>query len=332
MQVKARTDPPNSQEVLSMKHAMSIFLVGVGLFIALAALRTDATAGEKITGEIKADGSSTVYLITEAMATSFKKLHPGVNITVGISGTGGGFKKFIAGETDVQDASRPIKPNEAEQCKEKGIAYTELQVGWDGLAVIINPDNTWARKMTMEQLRKIWHPDGQKTIKKWSDVDPSWPAEELKLFGAGADSGTFDYFTEAVNGKEKATRTDYTPTEDDNITVQAVSRNKYALGYLGVAYYEVNKKSLGVVALKSKKDNFVEPNSKTVLSREYPLSRPLYIYVKNTSLKRPEVREFADFYLRRSDLVEQAKYVKLSLLQQTREQEKLKASIGASSK
>ena len=215
-----------------MKRAMSITLVCAGLFVAMTALRTShAVAGAKITGEVKADGSSTVYLITEAMATSFKKLHPGVNITVGISGTGGGFKKFIAGETDIQDASRAIKPNEADQCKEKGIAYTELQVGWDGLAVIINPENTWARKMTMEQLKKIWHPDGQMTIKKWSDADPSWPAEEMKLFGAGSDSGTFDYFTEAVNGKERATRTDYTPTEDDNITVQAVSRNKYALGY-----------------------------------------------------------------------------------------------------
>lgn len=288
---------------------------------------TGHAGGDKLGGSIKADGSSTVFLITEAMAANFNKLHPSVKISVAFSGTGGGFKKFAAGETDVSDASRPIKSQEAEKCKENGIHYIELQVAWDGLAVVIHPDNTWARKMTVDQLRKIWHPEG--AAKKWSDVDPSWPAEEIKLWGAGSDSGTFDYFTEAINGKEKLIRSDYTPTEDDNVTVQGVVRNKYGMGFFGVAYFEQNKDKLAVVAVMNPKTKeFVLPTAEAVLSKKYaPLGRPLFIYVKTTSLKRPEMREFVQFYMRNPEIVREVKYVALNPVQSLNERKKLDTAL-----
>jgi len=280
-------------------------------------------AQEKLTGSIKVDGSSTVYLITEAMATQFNKLHPDVKISVAFSGTGGGFKKFAAGETDISDASRQIKPDEAKKCQANNIEFTELQVAWDGLAIVIHPENTWARKLTVAQLKKIWHPDS--AAKKWSDVEDGWPAEEIKLFGAGSDSGTFDYFTEVINGKEKVIRPDYTPTEDDNVTVNGVARNKYAMGFFGVAYYEVNKGKLEVVAVMNPKTKEYElPTPENVLNKKYaPLGRPLFIYVKSSSLKRPEVREFVNYYMRSPDTVREAKYVPLNSLQLTRERTKL---------
>lgn len=275
-----------------------------------------------LTGEIKADGSSTVYLITEAMATGFKKVHPNVRITVGISGTGGGFKKFGSGETDIQDASRAIKPAEAEVCKKNGVEYLELMVAWDGLAVVIHPENTWARKLTVEQLRKIWRPDSP--AQKWSDVDPTWPNETIRLYGAGPDSGTFDYFTEAIVGKEKVSRRDYEATENDNVTVQGVAGNKYALGYFGLAYYEENKNRLGLVAMAEKDGGpYTLPNRETVLGNTYkPLARPLFIYVKKASLKRPEVQEFVRFYLRRNDLVQAARYIELNFRQRQQQQDR----------
>jgi phosphate transport system substrate-binding protein len=284
-----------------------------------------------LSGEIKVDGSSTVYLITEKIATNFKRQHPGVNITVGISGTGGGFKKFAAGETDISDASRAIRPAEAEACKKNGIAYLELQVAWDGLAVVVNKENTWAKEMTVEQLKKIWHPETKdfKNAKKWSDVNGQWPNEDIKLFGPGADSGTFDYFTEAINGKEKVSRTDYEDSEDDNIIVKGVERSRYALGYFGVAYYEAHKDKLSVVAIASKEGApYVLPTRENVLTNKYkPLSRPLYIYVKTSSLKRPEVAEFLKYYLRRDDLVADVKYVPLSAEQQVEQQQKLEKAL-----
>jgi len=282
---------------------------------------------QKLAGSIKVDGSSTVYLITEAMAAQFNKLHPNVKISVAFSGTGGGFKKFSAGETDISDASRGIKPDEAKKCKDAGIAYTELQVAWDGLAVVIHPENTWAKKLTVDQLKKIWHPD--MAAKKWSDVDPSWPKEEIKLFGAGSDSGTFDYFTEVINGKEKLIRPDYTPTEDDNVTVNGVARNKYAMGFFGVAYYEINKDKLDIVAVMNPKTKEYElPTPENVITKKYaPLSRPLFIYVKNSSLKRPEVREFVNYYMRNPETVRAAKYVQLNNLQQSKERTKLDTAL-----
>lgn len=300
-----------------------------GWLSAVAVLAQDS----KLKGDIRIDGSSTVYLITEAVATQFKKLHPGVNTTVGIAGTGGGFKKFAAGETDISDASRPIKAAEAENCKKAGIAFTELQIAWDGLALIIHPDNTWAKKMTVEQLKKIWHPDTPefKNAKKWSDVDSSWPAEPIQLYGAGPDSGTFDYFTEAINGKEKVIRTDYNASEDDNNTIVGIERNKYAIGFLGLAYYESHKDKLGLVAVAPKAGaDYVLPSAETVLTKKYtPLSRPLFIYVKNSSLKRPEVQEFVSFYLRRTDLVSSVRYVPMSALQTAKERRKYDEALKA---
>jgi phosphate transport system substrate-binding protein len=295
---------------------------------AVALWPSAALAQKKLKGEIKADGSSTVYLITEAMAANFKKLHPEVSISLGIAGTGGGFKKFAAGETDLADASRKIKPAEAEHCRKNGIAFHELQVAWDGLAVVIHKDNTWAKSLTVEQLKKIWRPD--KPAKKWSDVDSDWPAEKIVLFGAGPESGTFDYFTEAINGTEKSIRTDYNASEDDNATVQGVARNKFALGFFGLAYFEAHKDKLEVVAVAAKNGGpFVKPSADTVLANRYqPLSRPLYIYIRADSLSRPEIRAFVEFYMRRTDLVEEAKYIPLSTLQRRAENAKLARAMG----
>jgi len=283
-------------------------------------------------GEIKADGSSTVLLVTQAVSSAFSKSNPDVKISVGRSGTGGGFKKFAAGETDISNASRPIKAEEKEACAKNNIEYFEFQVAWDGLSVVINKENTWAKNMTAEQLKLIWDKDSK--VELWSDVDPSWPKEKIKLFGAGTDSGTFDFFTEAINGKAGQSRTKYEPTEDDNVTVNGVSKDKYAMGYFGVAYYEENKSKLQVVAVAAKKgDPFVEPNTKTVMDKTYkPLSRPLYVYVKKASLKRPEVQEFLKFYLRRDDLVEQAKYIKMDLLMKDEQQSRLEKAIAEASK
>ncbi|HZZ79011.1 MAG TPA: PstS family phosphate ABC transporter substrate-binding protein [Gemmataceae bacterium] len=284
-------------------------------------------------GEIKIDGSSTVYLITEAVSAQFKKLHPKVNISIGISGTGGGLRKFIANELDICDASRKIKGSEAEQCKKKGIEFLELQVAWDGLAVVINKKNDFAKKLTMEQLKKIWHPDTDtfKNAKSWKDVDPSFPDQPFNastLWGAGKDSGTFDYFTEAVNGKERLIRQDYNGHEDDNVIVTGVSKNDGAMGFFGVAYYTANKSTLNVVAIAKKAgDPYYEPTEENVLSGKYPISRPLFIYVKKDSLKRPEVKEFVDFYQRRTDLVKTAGYVEMNTLQQSEERKKFQEAV-----
>jgi phosphate transport system substrate-binding protein len=311
-----------------MLHAAkSIMLLG-----AVLVAGSWGQAGDgKLAGSVKADGSSTVYLITEAMAAQFKKLHPDVKISVAFSGTGGGFKKFAAGETDISDASRAIKPDEAKKCKDNGIEFTELQIAWDGLAVVIHPENTWAKKMTVAQLRKVWHPESP--AKNWSDVEPGWPNEEIKLYGAGSDSGTFDYFTEAVNGKEKLIRADYTPTEDDNVTVNGVARNKFAIGFFGVAYYEANKGKLDVVAVQNAKTKEYElPTPENVITKKYaPLSRPLYIYVKNKSLARPEVRSFVGYYLRSPETVRAAKYIPLNNLQLSRERLKLDKALKSAS-
>lgn len=303
------------------------WVLGLICFAVCACLNVAPVArAADLKGEIKVDGSSTVYLITEAVASAFKKEHPSVKITVGISGTGGGFKKFAAGETDISDASRPIKPGEIEACQKNGVEFIELQAAWDGLSVVIHPENTWARKMTVAQLKKIWAPDSK--VKRWSDVDPTWPAEPIKLFGAGPDSGTFDFFCEAINGKEKAHRKDYTPSEDDNVTVSGVAGNKYAMGYFGLAYYEENKDKLAVVAIAAKGGGpHFAPSEKTVLNKTYsPLGRPLFIYVKKSSLKRPEVQEFVRFFLRRTDLVTEAKYIKTGTRVRNEQLDKLEAA------
>jgi len=249
---------------------------------------------------IKIDGSSTVYPITEGVAEEFQKAKRGaIKVTVGISGTGGGFKKFCRGETDISNASRPILAKEMEECRKNGVEYVELPVAYDGLAVVVNPRNNWAKCMSVEQLREIWKPESQGKKFRWSDFDPSWPKEEIKLCGAGSDSGTFDYFTEAIVGKAKASRGDYTASEDDNVLVNFASREKNALCYFGLAYVEENKGKIKPIAIKNPKTGqCVSPSEKTVKDGTYqPLSRPLFIYVNVKSMSRPEVKEFVEFYI-----------------------------------
>jgi phosphate transport system substrate-binding protein len=262
---------------------------------------------------IQIDGSSTVFPVTEAVAEEFQKANKGkVKVTVGISGTGGGFKKFCRGETDISDASRPILKQEMEACKGAGIEYIELPVAFDALTVIVNPKNEWASSMTVAELKKIWEPAAQGKLTKWNQVRSNWPDAPLKLFGAGADSGTFDYFTEAITGKAKSSRGDFTASEDDNVLVQGVANDRNALGFFGFAYYAENKGKLKAVAIDNGKGAVV-PSEKTVLDGTYqPLSRPIYIYVSKKAVEKPEVKGFVEFYLKNAPkLVKEVKYVPL---------------------
>ena len=265
---------------------------------------------------VKVDGSSTVFPITEAVAEEFQKAKKGsVRVTVGISGTGGGFKKFCRGETDVSNASRPILDKEMADCKAAGIKYIELPVAFDALTVVMNPKNAFLKQITVEELKKMWEPAAQTKITKWHDVNAAWPETGLKLFGPGADSGTFDYFTEAVVGKAKSSRGDFTASEDDNVLVQGVSRDAGGLGYFGFAYYIENKDKLKAVPIVNPKTGkAVEPSLETVISGEYqPLSRPIFIYVNAASVDKPEVKEFVEFYLKNaSALTKEVKYVPLA--------------------
>lgn len=262
---------------------------------------------------VQIDGSSTVFPVTEAVAEEFQKAKKGkIKVTVGISGTGGGFKKFCRGETDISDASRPILKAEIDICKHAGIEYIELPVAFDALTVMVNPKNSWASVMTVAELKKIWEPGAQGKITNWNQVRSEWPNAPLKLFGAGADSGTFDYFTEAITGKAKASRGDFTASEDDNVLVQGIANDRNALGFFGYAYYAENKDKLKAVAIDSGKGG-VAPSEKTVLDGTYqPLSRPIYIYVSKKSADKPEIREFVEFYMKNAAmLVKQVKYVPL---------------------
>jgi len=262
---------------------------------------------------IKIDGSSTVYPVTEAVAEEFQKAKRGkIKVTVGISGTGGGFKKFCRGETDISDASRPILKQEMEACKGAGIQYVELPVAFDALTVMVNPKNDWAPSMTVAELKKIWEPAAQGKITKWNQVRPNWPNAPLKLYGAGADSGTFDYFTEAITGKAKSSRGDFTASEDDNVLVQGIANDKNALGFFGFSYYVENQDKLKAVAIDGGKGP-VMPSAKAVEDGTYqPLSRPIFIYVNKKSAEKSEVKEFVEFYLKNAaNLVKQVKYVAL---------------------
>ncbi|MBI4315914.1 MAG: PstS family phosphate ABC transporter substrate-binding protein [Chloroflexi bacterium] len=265
-------------------------------------------AQTQLSGDIAIDGSSTVYPITEAVAEEFGKTRPDVRITVGIAGTGGGFKKFCNGETDISDASRAIKDSEKEACAAAGIEYEEFQVGLDGLTVVVNPANTFAACLTIAQLKTIW--DTGSTVANWNQVDPAFPDQPLTLYGPGTDSGTFDFFTEVVNGKAKQSRADFTASEDDNVLVQGVSGDANALGYFGLAYYIENQDKLTAVQIDGGK-GCVAPSFDTVNQGVYaPLSRPLYVYVKKASLERPEVVEFVNYYISAaSQLVDEVGYV-----------------------
>ncbi|MGZ3749282.1 MAG: PstS family phosphate ABC transporter substrate-binding protein [Pseudobdellovibrionaceae bacterium] len=273
----------------------------------------------KAQSTIKVDGSSTVFPITEAMAEEFQAAQKNkVRVTVGISGTGGGFKKFCRGETDIQDASRPIQSSELATCKQAGIRFLELPIAYDATVVVVNPKNDWLKEAKVEDLKKMWEPEAQAKVTKWKQINPAWPNENLKLFGAGSDSGTFDYFTEAIVGKARSSRGDYTASEDDNTLVTGVANDKYALGYVPLAYYMENKTKLKAVAIiggdkSPAKNKAVLPSKETVENGTYfPLSRPIFIYVNEASLKKPEVQEFAKFYLKNADrIVPQVKYVVL---------------------
>lgn len=266
---------------------------------------------------IKIDGSSTVYPITEAVAEEFGNKNSEIKVTVGISGTGGGFKKFCAGETDISDASRPIKQTEVELCKTNGIEYVELPVAFDALSVVIHPKNTWAKTMTVTELKKIWEPEAQGKITKWSQVRAGWPDKEIVLFGAGVDSGTYDYFTEAVVGKEHSSRGDFTSSEDDNVLVNGVAGNENAMGFFGMAYYLENKGKLSAVAIDDgKSDNGAGPqlpSVENVIKGVYqPLARPLFIYASKKALEKKTVKDFVAFYLdNTSKLSSEVGYVQL---------------------
>ena len=248
---------------------------------------------------VKIDGSSTVYPITEAVAEEFQ-IETGIKVTVGVSGTGGGFKKFCRGDTVISNASRPIKAKEIEKCKAAGIDFIEIPVAYDAITVVINKRNDWAKEMTPMELKKAWEPAAQSKITKWSQVRKGWPDTPMKLYGPGADSGTFDYFTEAIVEESKAIRGDFTASEDDNVLVQGVSGDKGSLGYFGLAYYAENKNKLRAVAVKNIDDKFVLPSLKTVMNGSYnPLSRPLFIYLNaKKSVSDPNVKKFIDFYLK----------------------------------
>ncbi|MBL8413068.1 MAG: PstS family phosphate ABC transporter substrate-binding protein [Propionivibrio sp.] len=264
---------------------------------------------------VKVDGSSTVYPITEAVAEDFQKSKKNaIKVTVGISGTGGGFKKFCRGETDISNASRPILKKEIDDCKAAGIEYMELPVAYDALTVVVNPKNDWIKSLTVAELKTMWEPGAQGKITNWKQVNPAWPDRPLKLFGAGADSGTFDYFTEAINGKSKASRGDFTASEDDNVLVQGVARDVGALGFFGFAYYEENKDKLRAVPIVDKEGKpAVAPSIKTVIDGSYqPLARPIFIYVNAKSADKPEVKEFVEYYMKNAEkLTKEVKYVPL---------------------
>ena len=268
---------------------------------------------ETLKGEIRIDGSSTVYPITEAVAEEFRGEQPEVKVTVGVSGTGGGFKKFTRGEIDINNASRSIKEQEASSSQESNIKYVELKVAFDGLVVVVNKDNNWVDHFTVEELKKIWSPEAQEKVVKWNQIRPNWPAEEFRLYGPGVASGTYDYFTEAVVGKSGSSRGDYTASEDDNVLVQGIAGDKNGLGFFGLAYYEENRDRLKLVPIDNGK-GAVLPSVETVKDGTYsPLARPVFIYVTDVAAKRKEVASFINFYLQNAaTLVPDVGYIPLS--------------------
>ena len=279
-----------------MKTRLSaLALAGVLALSGCAGKEEEAPAASALSGAVAVDGSSTVAPISEAMAEEFQGANPGVRVTVGIAGTGGGFKRFCAGETDISDASRPITDAERESCAAAGIEFVEMPVAWDGLSIVVNPSNDFAECLTVAELKKIWEPNSKVT--SWRDVRSDFPAQPIKLYGPGTDSGTFDYFTEVINGKAKSSRPDYQASEDDNVLVQGVAGDQFALGYFGHAYVSKNLDKLKVVGVDSG-TGCIQPTDETITNQTYtPLSRPLLLYVKRASMARPEVKEFIRFFM-----------------------------------
>lgn len=291
-----------------MKASFKTLIAAAGL-AALGSVALPAAAQV-----VKIDGSSTVYPVTEAVAEEFQKANKGLKVTVGVSGTGGGFKKFCRAETDIANASRPITKAEMEACKGAGVEYFELPVAFDALTVVINPRNTWLKQATVAELKKLWEPGAQGKVTRWNQVNPQWPDQPIKLFGAGSDSGTFDYFTEAIVGKSKSSRGDYTASEDDNVLVQGVAGDVNAIGYFGYAYYAENQGKLKALPIVEKDGKpGVSPSEQSVLNGSYqPLSRPIFIYVNAKSLAKPEVKKFVEFYMATgAKMAKEVKYVPL---------------------
>tara|TARA_B110000977_G_scaffold48277_1_gene65542 strand:- start:7125 stop:8066 length:942 start_codon:yes stop_codon:yes gene_type:complete len=306
------------------------------IFLGFATLTLVACGGQEkssnqshLSGNIKIDGSSTVYPITEAVAEEFRNVQPNINVTVGVSGTGGGFKKFMRGEIDINDASRSIKSKEADACAEINMGFVELSVAYDGLAVLVNPENDWVDFFTVDELQKIWNPEAQETVMYWDQVREGWPHEELHLFGPGVASGTYDYFAEAICGKKVGTRGDYTASEDDHVLVQGIATDKNALGFFGLAYYEENKDKLRLVGVDNG-DGTVLPSMETVSNGTYaPLSRPIFIYVSSAAVAKKEVNEFVNFYLDSApSLVSEVGYIPLQDHEYAIEKEKFNAFSG----
>ena len=272
---------------------------------------TTATTSS-LSGNITIDGSSTVAPVSKAVAEEFAKTNPGVKVPVGTSGTGGGFKKFCSGDTDISNASRPIKAKEAEECAKNKVEFVELPIAVDGLSVVVNKENTWAKCLTTAELKKIWEPSAEGKVTKWNQIRPDFPDQTISLFGAGSDSGTFDYFTEAINGKSKVIRKDFQPSEDDNIIVQGVIGSKGSMGFFGVAYFEENAAKINAIEVDGGK-GCIAPTIENINTGKYtPLSRPLFIYISKKALERPEVKAFADFYLAQEEkLIKEVGYVPL---------------------
>lgn len=312
------------KKLKSLAIVMSLVSVA-GMFAACGESATESTGGEtkSLSGEIKVDGSSTVAPITEAMAEEFNVENKDVKIPVGVSGTGGGFKRFVVGETDIQDASRPIKDSEKEEAKKNNVAYTDLTVAYDGVTVVVSKENDFVDTLTVEELKRLWEPNSK--VKTWKDLRAEWPAEEIKLYTPGPDSGTFEFFTEEITGEAKAMRADVNPSEDDNVLVQGVAGDKNAMGFFGFSYYTENADKLKAVKIDSGKGG-VEPTFENIKDGKYePLSREIYIYVNNASLEKPEVSSFVEFYLNNAEvIVPEVGYIPLTKDGYAQELEKVK--------
>lgn len=268
------------------------------IFLVLLFAAFAVSCGQSTQNDIKIDGSSTVYPITEAVAEEYRTESPDTRVTVGVSGTGGGFKQFLRREIDINNASRSIRPTEVELAQENNIDYLELSVAFDGIAVVVNPENDWVENITVEELKMMWEPEAQGNIMTWNQIRPEWPEEEIHLFGPGIASGTYDYFTEAIVGESGASRGDFTASEDDNVLVQGVSTDTYAIGFFGLAYFEENADRLKLIGVQDGDSEPVKPSLETVKDGSYtPLSRPLFIYVSETAAEKPHVRDFVTFYL-----------------------------------
>jgi len=288
----------NESENMKNKNLIAVVAV-VAILVLVAGYYLMTNNNQSISGTIEIDGSSTVFPITQAVAEEFQKINPDIRVNVGVSGTGGGFKRFQVGETDINDASRPIKASEAEECAKNGVEYTEFTIAIDGLAVMVNPENTWVDYLTVEELNMIWKPES--TVDSWNDIRSEWPDQKIHLYGPDTDSGTFDYFTDVINGDEGVSRADYTASADDNVLVQGIAGDKNGLGYFGYAYYAENADKLKIVPIDSGNGPVI-PSDETVKVGQYtPLARPIFIYVNKASLENGAVHEFVKFYMENAE-------------------------------